>query len=154
MSVLFIIMTFPYYYDIPVVNPGAQGSTNLLILVFTFKCVNIEDKKCINILAFFPQIQNLPIEQFWIQANTRVNYPIKAPLVDFDNSSFFGIDNMVHCYCVSWVTCKVTSFRLQTYIAAWNEHQSLVKGFIFMVSDNHILKECQILSPNVIEVEA
>ena len=70
-------------------NPGAQGFTNLLVLVFTFKCVNVEDKKCINNLAFFPQMQSLPIERFWVEANTRVNYPIKAALVDFHNRSIF-----------------------------------------------------------------
>ena len=58
-------------------------------------------------LAFFPQIQNLPMERFWVEANTRVNYPIKAALVDFDNRRIFDTGNMVYCYCISWVTCKV-----------------------------------------------
>ena len=63
MSLMFIIRT------LPVVNPAAQVSTNLLILVFTFKSVNAEDKKCIKNLAFFPDLQNLLIEQFWVEAN-------------------------------------------------------------------------------------
>ena len=86
-------------------------------------------KKCINNLAVFPQIQNLPIERFWLEANTRVNYPIKVALVDFDNRRIFDIDNMVHRYCVSLVTCKVASFGLQTCIAAWNEHPIPGKKF-------------------------
>ena len=63
-----------------------------------------------NNLLFFPQIQNLQTERFWVEANTRVNYPIKAALVDFDNRIIFDIDNMVHRYCVSclpgilWIT--------------------------------------------------
>ena len=136
---------------LPVVNLGAQGSTNMLILVFTFKCLNVGGKNCINNLAFFPQIQNLPIERFWVEVNTRVNYPIKAALIDFDNRSIFDIDNMVHRYCVSWVTCKVASFGLQTCIAAWNEHPIPGKRFHIYGFRLPYFKECQILNSNVIE---
>ena len=64
----------------------------------------------------------MPIERFWVEANTRVNYSIKAALVDLDNRKLFDMENMVHRYCVSWVTCKVAESGLQTCIASWNEH--------------------------------
>ena len=64
----------------------------------------------------------MPIESTWVEANTRVNYPIKAALVDLGNRKLFDMENMVHRYCVSWVTCKVGEYGLQTCIASWNEH--------------------------------
>ena len=67
-----------------------------------------------------------------------MDYPIKAALVNFDNRNTFGIDNMVHRYYVSCITSKVASFGLQTCIAAWNEHPSGTRGFIFMISDYHV----------------
>ncbi|XP_057295144.1 uncharacterized protein LOC130623656 isoform X2 [Hydractinia symbiolongicarpus] len=66
--------------------------------------------------------RNLPIERFWVEVNGRVNYPIKSILVDMDNSLIIDMDNNIHKFCVSFVTCKVANFGLQTLVRAWNCH--------------------------------
>ena len=32
------------------------------------------------------------------------------------------MENMVHRYCVSWVTCKLAEYGLQIGIDSWKEH--------------------------------
>ena len=100
------------------------------------------------------RIQNLPIVRFWVEAIARVNYPTNIALLDFDNRSTFDIDNMVHRYSVSWVTCKVASFGLQTCIVGWNEHSVPGKRFDIYSFRLPCFKRMSNLSPNVIEVLA
>ena len=73
--------------------------------------------------------QNLPIERFWPEVNARVNYPIKTALVELDNNRVIDMDNEAYKFCVSFVSCQVASFGLQTVIASWNEHPIAGKSF-------------------------
>ena len=61
---------------------------------------------------------------------------------------------MVHRYCVSCLPAKWHPLDSGRVLLPGRNTQFLVRGFIFMVSDHHILKKCQILNPNVIEVFA
>ena len=72
--------------------------------------------------TFTQFLQNLPIERFWVEVNNRVNYPIKTALVQFDNNNVFNMEDIVDSFCVSWVSCKIARFGIQTCISSWNQH--------------------------------
>jgi len=52
----------------------------------------------------------------------RVNYPIKHALVEMDNSRTIDMENEIHKFCVSSVTCLVAGFGLEKVVKSWNEH--------------------------------
>lgn len=43
----------------------------------------------------------------WSEINPRVNYPIKAILVEMIENADINIDNSLHLFCVSWFAIKV-----------------------------------------------
>ena len=57
-----------------------------------------------------------------MEVNTRVNYPIKTALVEFENNSVFDMENETDKFCVSWISCQVASYELQVCIRSWNSH--------------------------------
>ena len=57
-----------------------------------------------------------------MEVNTRVNYPIKTALVEFENNSVFDMENETDKFCVSWVSCQVAFYGLQVCIRSWNNH--------------------------------
>ena len=64
----------------------------------------------------------MPIERFWPEVNARVNYPLKEVLVDMDNNEVIDMDDNIHKFCVSQVTCLIASYGLQQVVHSWNEH--------------------------------
>jgi len=72
--------------------------------------------------------KNLPIERFWVEVNTRVNYPLKACLVLLDNNNMVDMENEAHKYCVSMVSMCVAKYGTDICIRSWNEHQIPGRG--------------------------
>ena len=62
------------------------------------------------------------MERFWPEINSRVNYPIKACLVDMEQEGDFDIDAETHKFCVSQFTLRVAHVGTSLTMQAWNEH--------------------------------
>ncbi len=54
--------------------------------------------------------------------NSRINYPIKAVLVQMEQTEVIDMRNDVHKFAVSWVTIRLISSPLHTFIQSWNCH--------------------------------
>ena len=63
------------------------------------------------------------MERFWPEVNSRVNYPIKACLVDMEKEGDFDIDAETHKFCVSWFALHVANVGTTLAVKAWNEHR-------------------------------
>ena len=63
------------------------------------------------------------MERFWPEINSRVNYPIKACLVDMEGRGEFDIDAKTHQFCVSWFTLHVANVGVSLAVRSWNEHR-------------------------------
>ena len=50
-------------------------------------------------------LQNYVIERLWVEINGRVNYPIKAVLIE---NGDFNLENEHVKFCVSWYTMRVS----------------------------------------------
>ena len=57
-----------------------------------------------------------------MEANTRVNYPIKTALFELENDSVFDMENETDKFCVLQVSCQVASYGLHACIRSWNSH--------------------------------
>ena len=64
----------------------------------------------------------MPIERFWPEVNNRVNYPIKQILTQMDNDEIIDMSDETVKYCVSAVTCIVSSYGMQQVVSSWNMH--------------------------------
>ena len=73
-----------------------------------------------------------------MEVNTRVNYPIKTALVEFENNSVFDMENEIDKFCASWVSCQVASFGLQVCIRSWNSHP--MSGKLDVMKSDFFLK--------------
>lgn len=58
----------------------------------------------------------------WWEVNIRVNYPIKAILVQMLEDGEIQMDNPLHLYSVSWFSIEVASVGIQLFVKAWNHH--------------------------------
>ena len=72
------------------------------------------------------------MERFWVEANSRVNYPVKAALNDMCNAGMLDIDNEIIKYCVSWYAMNVIKVGLQYAIGAWNCHPIPGKKYLLV----------------------
>ena len=54
--------------------------------------------------------------------NSRVNYPIKACLIDLEQKGDINMDCNHVKFCVSWFTIRVAREGLKFVVQAWNEH--------------------------------
>ena len=78
----------------------------------------------LNRFAFnFHFAQNHTVERFWPEVNSRVNYPIKACLVDMVEQGDFDMDVEAHKFCVSWFTLRVANVGTSLVVRSWNEHR-------------------------------
>ena len=66
--------------------------------------------------------QNHPVERFWVEINTRVNYPVKACLVKMEELGVIDMESSMHKFCVSWFAIRVCSVGTKLAVQAWNEH--------------------------------
>ena len=74
----------------------------------------------LNSFSFYQQ--NLPIERFWVEVNSRVNYPIKHALNTMEEDSFISLECNQTKFFVSQVTQRLAYFGMQTTVRAWNNH--------------------------------
>ena len=56
--------------------------------------------------------------------NSRVNYPVKQCLVQMEEYGEFDIENLVHKYCISWLTytIRVTQVGTSLVVQSWKSH--------------------------------
>jgi hypothetical protein len=64
----------------------------------------------------------LPIERFWVEVNSRVNYPIKQALVSMEEDNFINMECINTKFFVSMVTQRLAYFGMQTTVQSWNNH--------------------------------
>lgn len=67
-------------------------------------------------------VQNHIVERMWCEINSRINYPIKAVLVELMEAGEIDIDNSLHVFCVSWFTVKVAFVGINLFFKSWNNH--------------------------------
>ena len=67
-------------------------------------------------------MQNHTVERFWPEINSRVNYPIKACLVEMEHTNIFDMDAETHKFCVSWFTLRVATMGCSLCVKSWNSH--------------------------------
>lgn len=67
-------------------------------------------------------LQNHIVERMWCEINLRINYPIKAVLVELTEAGDINIDDPLHLFCVSWVTIKVAFVGVTLFVKSWNNH--------------------------------
>lgn len=58
----------------------------------------------------------------WSEVNVRVNYPIKAVLVELVDSEEINMEDILHLFCVSWLSIKVAFVGIELFIKSWNHH--------------------------------
>lgn len=66
--------------------------------------------------------QNHTIERIWLEVNRRVNYPLKAVLVEMTDSGQLLMDDPVHQYCTSWFSIQVANVGVSLFMSSWNQH--------------------------------
>ncbi|XP_065886701.1 uncharacterized protein [Dysidea avara] len=67
--------------------------------------------------------QNHVIERIWVEVNGRVNYPIKAALIEMQENGDFNLEDDHIKHCVSWYTLHVSQVGTTMFVTAWNEHR-------------------------------
>lgn len=69
----------------------------------------------------YDHLHNHIVERIWSEV-TRVNYPIKAVLVEMIRNDQLNIDNNLHLFCTSWLSVKVACVGVQLFVESWNHH--------------------------------
>ena len=67
--------------------------------------------------------QNHVVERIWVRVNQRVNFPIKAALVNMVDQEILDMDDELTKYCTSSFTCQISSIGMQRAVDAWNAHR-------------------------------
>ena len=67
-------------------------------------------------------MQNHIVERMWSEVNSRVNYPIKAVLIEMVDNEEISLDNSLHLFCISWFTIKVAFVGANLFVNSWNHH--------------------------------
>ena len=67
-------------------------------------------------------MQNHKVERIWVEVNTRVNYPLKRLLIYMEEHQAINMTDPVSKFCVSFVTIKVASKGMETFVHSWNNH--------------------------------
>ncbi|XP_065891603.1 uncharacterized protein [Dysidea avara] len=67
--------------------------------------------------------QNHVIKRIWVEVNGRVNYPIKAALIEMQENGDFKLEDDHIKHCVSWYTLHVSQVGTTMFVTAWNEHR-------------------------------
>ena len=75
---------------------------------------------------------------FWVEANSRANYPVKAALNEMCNSGILQVGNEAVKYCISLYAMNVINVGLKYDIAAWNCHP--IPGTFQPFSNSYIKK--------------
>ena len=62
------------------------------------------------------------VERIWVEVNTRVNYPVKAVLLEMLEQGSMNLEDLLHKFCISWFSIKVVSVGIDLFIKSWNNH--------------------------------
>lgn len=82
--------------------------------------------------------RNHVIERWWVEANQRVNYPLKECLNELVETEEIDMEDAHHRYFVSWFGCNVASAGLRSCAEAWNAHHIPRKGIPnVLMESNH-----------------
>lgn len=66
--------------------------------------------------------KNHIVERMWSEVNSRVNYPIKAVLVEMVENGQLNMDDSLHLFCASWLSTKVSFVGIELFVVSWNHH--------------------------------
>lgn len=72
--------------------------------------------------AFCNALQNMRIERYWVEVNSRVNYPIKRALQDMEENCDINMDDNLDRFCTCWVAMRVVQVGVDRQVQAWNYH--------------------------------
>ena len=64
----------------------------------------------------------MPVERFWVEVNSRANYPIEHALKQMEEEDIIDMECDGTKFCVSEVTQEVALYGLQMTVQAWNNH--------------------------------
>lgn len=67
-------------------------------------------------------LQNHVVERIWVEVNSRINYPIKAILIEMQESHQFNLQDEYVKFCVSWFSIQISLVGVEIFVTAWNEH--------------------------------
>lgn len=67
-------------------------------------------------------LQNHIVERIWSEVNSRVNYPIKATLVEMMESGDINVEDPLHMFCTSWFIIRVAFVGVELFLNSWNYH--------------------------------
>ena len=63
------------------------------------------------------------VERIWVEVSGRINYPIKAILIEMQENDDFNLEHDDVKFCFSWYSIQVSQVGTKKFVAAWNEHQ-------------------------------
>lgn len=72
----------------------------------------------------------------WSEVNARVNYPIKAVLVEMVERGQLNMDDNLHLFCASWLSTRVSFVGIELFVKSWNHHP-IPGNFPFIMSLLH-----------------
>jgi hypothetical protein len=59
----------------------------------------------------------------WPEVNQRVNYPIKAALVELMESDILDVEDDVTKFCLSNLCIQLADLGIQQVVDSWNAHR-------------------------------
>jgi hypothetical protein len=68
-------------------------------------------------------VQNHKIERMWPEINQRVNYPIKAALVELLEADAINVEDDVTKFCLSNLCIQLAELGIQQVVESWNAHR-------------------------------
>ena len=58
-----------------------------------------------------------------MEVNSRINYPIKAVLVEMEENNEIDLESDHIKFLISWYTMRVSHIGTTIFVQGWNEHR-------------------------------